>query len=234
MATTRMQVRLPPGLANFANLFKPRAIRGAEDKGRYYSLVVAWPKATAKGLVVQERVLTEDGKSKAGRMLPLMDAVREVAEKAWPGEGAAVVEEMKHPVLRDGDRKHAWGLAGKLYLQAKRHEQNPAPDVYDQHRRRILSEEARDRVTEAGGDVSRLNPGMADEEAYSGCMVVAVVTLFSYKHPTGGRGVGIGLDGMQVWRKGPRIGGGTRTGEDSFEEAGEGEGEKQQKREPWE
>src|SRR5574341_951631 len=115
MATTRMQVRLPPGLANFANLFTPRAIRGAEDKGRYYGLVVAWPKAAAKSLLVQERVLTEDGKSKPGRTMPLMDAVREVAEKAWPGEGAEVVEEMKHPVLRDGDRKKGGGLAGKVY-----------------------------------------------------------------------------------------------------------------------
>lgn len=212
-------VKLPVGKGNFVRLFTPAPPAPgpeAASKEKVYSIIVAWPKAQAKNLTCT--VIEHDAKGKRQlRTVSLADAVLEVAESAWPGKGEKVVRDMKYDVLRDGDDKEEWGLAGMDYIHAKRPESFGRPMVRDAKKRAIVTDEERDRLEEQGYDMSKVAPGTADEEAYSGCDVVAQVVLYPKDHPLGGKAVNVSLAGVQVKHKGARIGG-VRADEDAFEE----------------
>lgn len=212
-------VKLPVGMGNFVRLFQaapPAAGAEAQDKEKVYSIIVAWPKSQSKNLMVE--VIEHDEKGqRTFRRVTLAEAVLEVAESAWPGKGEAVVSKMKYDVLRDGDDKESWGLGGMDYIHAKRPESFGRPMVRDSKRRLIVTEDQRAQLEEQGFDMSKVAPGAADEEAYSGCDMVAQVVLYPKDHPLGGKAVNVSLAGVQVKHKGTRIGG-VRADEDAFDE----------------
>lgn len=68
--------------------------------------------------------------------------------------------------------------------------------------------------------VVRRNPAEpADEdEVYAGCYVNAVINLYTWEHPSSGKGVGANLGPVQFVRNGERFGGSVVTATDAFED----------------
>ncbi len=62
-----------------------------------------------------------------------------------------------------------------------------------------------------------------DPKPYGGCFVNASVRLFAYEHPTGGRGVSVGLLAVQFVKDGESFGAGPVKAEDEFDAIGEDE-----------
>lgn len=65
------------------------------------------------------------------------------------------------------------------------------------------------------GDLTPLTKD--DPKPYAGCYVNASIRLFAYEHPTGGRGVSVGLLAVQFLRDGESFGAGPVKAEDEFE-----------------
>lgn len=109
---------------------------------------------------------------------------------------------LRHP-LRDGDvdRDDDPTYAGKVFLNANSERQ---PGIVD----------------------AKLNPVFEESEAYSGCTFRASVALFPYE-AKGNKGVGVGLNNLQVVKKGERIDGRRAAADEfaEFAEDGGGEGE---------
>jgi hypothetical protein len=97
-----------------------------------------------------------------------------------------------HSPLRDGDaeREDRPEYAGKVFANAS---SKRKPGLVDRNRDVIISE----------------------EDCYSGCTMRASVGLFSYD-TNGNKGVGVGLNNIQVIKKGPHLDG-RKAAEDEFE-----------------
>jgi hypothetical protein len=63
----------------------------------------------------------------------------------------------------------------------------------------------------------------SEEEFFSGCYAVAQVNFAAYDHATGGKGVGVYLNAVQMKSKGDSLGGGMTDATKVFEAAPEGE-----------
>jgi len=76
---------------------------------------------------------------------------------------------------------------------------------------------------------SETRPGLVDQEMnpitepgefYGGVYAQATVNIYAWEHPTGGKGVSIGLQNIQKVRDGDAFGGGKSSPEDDFEPIG--------------
>lgn len=61
-----------------------------------------------------------------------------------------------------------------------------------------------------------------EEEAYSGRWAVVTVNAFAWEHPTGGKGVSLGLQNVQLLDHAERLGGASTPAEKQFEDLSEG------------
>lgn len=185
MAKVSKTLVLPPAVGCYVSLFTPRdPPEGSQGKPRY-SLVLLYPKATAKKLLE-----------------PFLKAVNEVATEKWGAKGPDIVKRMRWPVVADGDERYPDdpAFAGMYFVRAS--------SVADPNRRPPGVVDARvQRVTD-------------DSEAYSGCTFRASVRLFPFSK-AGNVGVGVGLNNVQVVKKGTRMDG-RREAEEEFEEVAEG------------
>src|SRR6266545_3743702 len=139
-------------------------------------------------------------KAEAQKVLaPLRAAALAVADAKWPGKGAAIVKAMRWPVIADGDeRLNGDGepmFPGEFFVTAKRNESFGQPGVVDRKVQTILD----------------------PKEVYSGVTVIAQVNLYPYDNPLGGKGVGVGLNNLQVVKATPRRDG-RIPAEEAFEE----------------
>lgn len=153
----------------------------------------------------------------------LRKAALEVAEAQWPGKGADVLRRMRYPLFADGDERYPENpsFKGMMFVHAKRKEAFGPPGVVDRRVQDIFDQ----------------------DEAYSGCTFRAQVTLFPFDHPTGGKGVGVGLSNVMVVHKGKRLDGRQEASEafadytneapDADEEPAD-EAPSKTKRQPWE
>jgi Protein of unknown function (DUF2815) len=131
-------------------------------------------------------------------MAVLVDAVRSVAAKAWPANGADRLKNglIKSPILM-GDGKEARsresgeihpGLgADKVFIRPGANLDRP-PVV---------------RSTAGGPNI----PATA-AEVYSGCYGFAVLSVYPWRHPQSGDGVSFGIMYFQKTRDGDPLGGG--------------------------
>lgn len=69
--------------------------------------------------------------------------------------------------------------------------------------------------------VGRDKQPISEDEIYGGCYVNAVITLFPWKHPTGGWGVSANLGPVQFYKNGERFGGTVLDADEEFEDLGE-------------
>lgn len=126
-------------------------------------------------------------KSRAAELKPLEAAILEVAKEKWGNKAEAIIKAAKYPVIRDGDKKvDADGqpdpvYAGHLYFAAK---SDKKPGVIDAMKQPVFTE----------------------EDIYSGCFLRISANVFSYEYQ-GNKGISLGLNNVQVLRKGDRIAG---------------------------
>jgi hypothetical protein len=173
--TTSKKLILPPGLGNYAAIFKARAYEGQDPK---FSIVLTWPKAEKESLK------------------PLVEAIVAAAKAKWGDEALALLKggKLKNP-LRDGDIET--DTEGKARF----------PGHYF-----LTASAAADR--QPGVVDAKVQPVFEEGEAYSGCTFRASVNLFTFEKK-GNRGVAVGLNNLQVTKKGPRLDG-RKKAEDDF------------------
>lgn len=142
-------------------------------------------------------VLLYDKKNYAKQLAPLFAAAVEVAEGKWPGKGTKIVEQMRYPIAADGDERYPEDptFEGKMFVRASSQadERRRPPGVVDRQVKRLID----------------------DEHAYSGCVFKTEVRLFPFDK-AGNKGVGVGLNNVQVIAEGERLDG-RRAAEDVFE-----------------
>lgn len=107
----------------------------------------------------------------------LQQAVEQAIEEKW---GAERPKKMKLPFLTTSDFENVPdGYEDDMVIV--RTSTTQPPGVVDRHREEII------------------NP----TEIYAGCYVKAAVHAYAWQHPTGGKGVSIGLDLVQFVKDGP-------------------------------
>lgn len=136
-------------------------------------------------------------KSRAAELKPLEAAVLACATEKWGSKAAAILANAKYPVIKDGDKKVDEDGApdpfykGMLYFAAK---SDRKPGVVDAKRQPVYSE----------------------DDIYSGCFIRISANPFAYEYQ-GNKGVSLGLENVQVLRKGERLDG-RKAAEDTFPE----------------
>lgn len=192
---------LPPALGSYANLFTPRAVEeGQEPK---YSLCLLWPKKDAPETAPSKpaRELWNERERQVG-LSALIKAIDEVAISKF-GPNYKQDKKLKMP-LHDGDvdQSDKSEYAGCVYINANA-SKDRQPGIVD----------------------IKLQPVFEEKEAFSGCFYRASVSVFAYEGATY-RGVGIGLNNVQVVKKGPRIDGRADAAKEfgEFAEAGDAGG----------
>lgn len=58
----------------------------------------------------------------------------------------------------------------------------------------------------------------SEDEFYSGCWGAISVNIYAYNHPTGGKGVSVGLGNLLKMKDGEKLGGGRSKAEDDFKD----------------
>jgi hypothetical protein len=136
-------------------------------------------------------------KSRAAELKPLEAAALAVAQEKWGAKGPSILAAAKYPIIKDGDKKvDDEGkvdpvYAGKLYFSAK---SDKKPKVIDAMKQELFTE----------------------DDVYSGCFLRISGNVFAYEYQ-GNKGVSIGLNNVQVLRKGDRLDG-RKAAEDEFSE----------------
>lgn len=155
------------------------------------------PPAGSQGKPRYSIVLLYDKKDAAKLLAPLQAAAAEVAEAKWPSKGAQVVKAMRYPVIADGDERYPddGAFKGKVFVRAS-----------------TQADPTRRPPGVVNGRMERL---LDDEHAFSGCKFKVEVRLFPFDK-AGNRGVGVGLNNVQVVAEGERLDG-RRAPEDVFE-----------------
>jgi hypothetical protein len=123
----------------------------------------------------------------------LIDAVEQVAIEKWGTKAPSMLErgKLRHPIHDgDTDMEDDPAFAGKLYCNAKSRRQ---PQIVDR----------------------KVQPIIDQDEIFSGCYCNVSISVYVYDVPEN-KGVGIGLNNIQLVKKGERLSG-APDAEDEFE-----------------
>jgi hypothetical protein len=155
--------------------------------GSYVSVLE--PKADPQGKLKYSLALLIP-KSRTKELDPLRAAIQEVAKAKWGPKAAGILQTTKYPALRDGD------------LKMVETEEGPKVDpVYKGHFYMSLRTDRKPQVIDAAKQ-----PVFTDEDVYSGCLMRCQVAVFPYEQ-SGNRGIGLGLNNVQVLKKMARLDG---------------------------
>ncbi len=114
----------------------------------------------------------------------LLDAIEQVATDKWGTKAPTMLErgKLRHPIHEgDTDMEDDPAFAGKLYCNAKSRRQ---PQIVDR----------------------KVQPIIDQDEIFSGCYCNVSISIYAYDVPEN-KGVGIGLNNIQLVRKGERLSG---------------------------
>jgi hypothetical protein len=120
------------------------------------------------------------------KLRPVMKAIVECAKEKFGDKAAEMLKggKLKNP-LRDGDEERADDPDFKgCYFMTASAQADRQPGVVDK----------------------MVQPVFEESEAYSGCTFRASVALFAFER-AGNKGVAVGLNNLQVLKKGPRLDG---------------------------
>lgn len=123
----------------------------------------------------------------------LIDAVEQIATDKWGTKAPAMLErgKLRHPIHEgDTDMEDDPAFEGKLYVNAKSRRQ---PQIVDR----------------------KVQPIIDQDEIFSGCYCNVSISVYAYDVPEN-KGVGIGLNNIQLVRKGERLSGAPNA-EEEFE-----------------
>lgn len=144
-------------------------------------------------------------KDEKEKLKPVVEAIVAAAKSKWGDEAVALLKggKLKNP-LRDGDTETDGEgkprFPGCFFMTASASADRP-PQIVD----------------------AKVQPIFEEGEAYSGCTFRASVNLFVFEKK-GNRGVAVGLNNLQVVKKGPRLDG-RKSAEQDFAEFKEEGGE---------
>lgn len=136
--------------------------------------------------------IAKDDKETLDKIQQAINAAIESGKDKVTLKNGKMPSDLKKPV-RDGDDKEYEGYAGTYYITASA---NRSKRVVDRHN--VAIEEP--------------------EDIYGGCICNVVISFAAYSHPSGGKGIGAYLDGLQKVKDGKRLGGGDFN---SFEDLGD-------------
>jgi hypothetical protein len=136
-------------------------------------------------------------KSRAAELKPLQAAITEVAAAKWGAKAPAVLAATKYPAIRDGD--------------AKVDDEGKVDPIYKGHYYLSIRSDRKPQVIDGNKQ-----PVFTDEDVYSGCLMRCSVAVFPYEQ-SGNRGIGLGLNNVQVLEKRARLDG-RKAAEDEFDE----------------
>src|SRR5574341_507168 len=197
MASKIERVTLPPAVAVYVSVFKarPPLQEGQEPK---FQAVLLFPKATAKKQLAELEV-----------------KALEVAEAQWPRKGAEMLKKMRYPLVGDGDERYPEDPAfkGMMFVRARSTRQPYATNAAVDAEFPPPAVGAKNPRTGAELRV------LTEEELYSGCTVKAAVALFPFDK-AGNKGVGVGLNALQVVKRGVRLDG-RKSAVETFDEVEE-------------
>ncbi len=128
-----------------------------------------------------------------------IDLLRETVKEAAVAKFGPNVKKLKSPFkdTADVDRLEEFGDEFPVLLNVSRNESVGRPQVVTASKV-VISE---DRV----------------DEVYGGRWAYVTVNAFAWDHPTGGKGVSLGLNNVQLLEHDEHIGGGVISAEDEFE-----------------
>jgi len=149
-------------------------------------VTVLEPRADLKGNLKYSVTLLI-AKARTAELEPLRKLATEVAVAKWGPKGATILANAKYPLIRDGDKKvddegKVDSIYKGMYYVVSRTDRKP--QVIDALKNQIFT----------------------DEDVYSGCLMRISGAVFAYE-AEGNKGVSVGLNNVQVLRKGPRLDG---------------------------
>jgi hypothetical protein len=162
--------------------------------GSYVTVIE--PKPDQQGKLKYSITVLVD-KARANELNPLRAAVLEVATLKWGAKAAQILKAAKYPVIKDGDEKIDENgvidpiYKGKLYFSAK---SDRKPMVIDANKNELFT----------------------DDDIYSGCLVRISANPYCYDYQ-GNKGVSLGLNNVQMLKKGNRLDG-RKSATDEFSE----------------
>lgn len=162
--------------------------------GSYVSVLE--PKADPKGKLKYSLALLIP-KSRAKELAPLQAAIKEVAAAKWGAKAEAILKAAKYPAIRDGD--------------AKVDGDGAVDPIYKGHYYLSIRSDRKPQVIDG-----KKQPVFTDEDVYSGCLVRCSIAVFPYEQ-SGNKGIGLGLNNVQVLEKRSRLDG-RKAAEDEFTE----------------
>lgn len=126
------------------------------------------------------------------------NAALKVATEEWGAKAGEVIalakkkDSGKNYILKDGSLKEYDGYAGNFYVSAN----------------------SKTRPTVLNRDGSPIV--QADGIVYSGCYVDAIIDVYTFSHPVGGKGITSELKGVRFRKPGDAFGGGAPVTADAF------------------
>lgn len=172
----------------YAHLFVATGFRGEPEDKKTYSISMLFPKGTD--------------------FEPLKKLIMEVATEKWGAKAEDILRKQSNSDKRifknQGDNSDAEGFEdGCIYLSARNKKK---PGVVG---------------TKSGpdGTLVEITQAQADEQdiAKSGDYFIASIRPFGWEHPTGGKGISLSLNNVQLIKVGERLGGGRTRPNDDFE-----------------
>jgi hypothetical protein len=145
-------------------------------------------------------------KARTTELEPLRKLLLQVAEEKWPGKGKFMLENQKYPVIKNGDTildeetgKPKPGYAGMFVISMRG---DRKPQVIDAQKQEVFTDDDETGI-------------------YSGCMLRVSGSVFAYE-AKGNKGVSVGLNNVQVLKRGARLDG-RKAAVDEFAEWSEAE-----------
>jgi hypothetical protein len=198
MAATAIKLILPPALGAYTFVHEPRPPPPPSTGEPKFSTALLWP--ASKPVKVLDVVTKQE--------ITLEQAVVKVAAEKWGDKAAAMLKagKLKNPIRSgDTDRSESPEFEGMVFITAS---STKRPGIVN----------AQNKNLKALAEEAALNGEEFDprEECYSGCILRASVSLFCFDKGVN-KGVGVGLNNLQVIKKGERIDG-RKKAEDEFED----------------
>lgn len=197
-----MKLKITNCRVGFAHgLFKPSAFEDGQDK-----------KYSADFILTEESKVFKQNADKSWSPTTMKEAQLAVANEAWKGKGAEVLEDLEasKKSFRNGNKRKSKdgeiyeGYADTWYVTAK------SPTKPKLFNRRPKNEDGSDNlVTEESGVI------------YSGCYVTVTFDLYANTKPQY-KGIFAGLLGAQFVKDGDSFGGGGTAKADDFDDLGDG------------
>lgn len=163
--------------ASYLNAFEARPADPSKPQDKNYGVEMWFRVAhTAESKAAGEEIVS---------IKDLEAAAMAACSEAWGADKSKWPKGFKHPFKKGEDNTgKAGAIPGVMIVRTTRKEKFGRPNVVDQNVKDIIDQ----------------------KQVYSGCYMRAKIHAYVWKHPTGGQGVSLTLDMLQLVRDGEPLG----------------------------